>query len=246
MSENVKLRTVSAIIRRVAMKGRETNYYGVFDSPLSDYERVFRPLLPDDGFREVLRKVDSRSKPLVLDLMTSGVNLVSLSDMATCLAVGYQRPGCMTVQELAERDVTYIHTDLTELTAWQDIDGWLEEQKSSCGSFQFSLAMTRPEGAFYSHFWHFDNFCSLMLSPTLERLAPGGFLFFQTPFRAYIPEGKDRMRLNTTFLTEGMEKLGTMVLGLKGCGFEACLMPADLHIKSRPFFDLLLMIRNTA
>lgn len=231
---------------RVTMKAKETNFHGVFDSPLSDYERVFRPLLKGAGFREVLSMVGTRSRPLVLDLMTSGVNLVRLSDLASCLAIGYQRPESMTVQELAERDVTYIHTDLTEVAAWRDIDEWLEEQKGSCGSSRFSLAMTRPEGAFYSHFWRFDHFRDLMVLPTLERLVPGGFLFFQTPFRAYIPEGDGRARLNTTFLVEDMERLETMVLGLNSCGFEARLMPADLHTKSRPFFDLLLSVRNTA
>lgn len=228
------------------MKAKETNFRGVFDSPLSDYERVFHPFLKADGFRNVLSTVETGLRPLVLDLMTSGVNLVSLSDLASCLAVGYQRSDSMAVWELAERDVTYLHTDLTEETAWREIDGWLEEQKGSCGSSRFSLAMTRPEGAFYSDFWNFDHYCELMLLPTLERLVPGGFLFFQTPFRAYIPEGGGRMRLNTSYLTEDMAKLEDLVRDLKGCGYEAYLDAADLGNKSRPYFDLLLMIRNTA
>lgn len=230
----------------MAMKAKETNFHGVFDSPLSDYERVFRPLLKGSDFREVLFRVESGARPLVLDLMTSGVNLVSLSDLASCLAVGYQRSEKMTVRELAARDVTYVHSDLTEEAAWRDIDRWLSERSTSRGRAGFSLAMTRPEGAFYSHFWRFDNFRDLMVLPTLERLVPGGFLFFQTPFRAYIPGGDGRARLNTTFLVEDMAKLETMVLGLNGCGFEACLMPADFHGGLRPFFDLLLLIRNTA
>lgn len=226
------------------MKTKETDFNGVFDSPLSDYEQVFRPLLNGSGFREVLSQVGPEARPLVLDLMTSGVNLVSLSDVASCLAVGYQRSREMTVQELAAQDVTYVHTDLTELGAWREIDAWLSRKGIPGGRAGFSLAMTRPEGAFYGRFWDFDHFCDLMLFPTLERLVSGGFIFFQTPFRAFIPEGEGRMRLNTSFQTEGMANLETLVLNLKGCGYEADLKPANFGGESRPYFDLLLMVRK--
>ena len=55
---------------------RETTYSGagVFDRPLSDYEKVFRPLLNEKGFLETLETIPGR-KHLVLDLMTSGFNL---------------------------------------------------------------------------------------------------------------------------------------------------------------------------
>ncbi|OGD71982.1 hypothetical protein A3A84_01555 [Candidatus Collierbacteria bacterium RIFCSPLOWO2_01_FULL_50_23] len=226
---------------------RETTYSGagVFDRPLSDYEKVFRPLLNEKGFLETLETIPGR-KHLVLDLMTSGFNLTDFLGKAASLAVGLQRSDVMTVEDLAKRGVTYLHADLTDRLTWREIDRWLDGD-------QLSLVMSRPEGALYDSFWNFENFWNLLVWPTLERLAPGGYLFFQTPYRFYIGEGDSnfgeyakRWRLNTTYRVDEMERLETFIFGLNGCGFEAEVGVANLRPIPRPYFDLLMRVRNTA